>query len=95
MNPIGEQIRNARKKAGLTQAQLGQKCNLADSAIRRYESGRGNPTMSTLAKIATALNIGVADLLTTEGTQAEMAIIRTFDKIRALDQNSKRMCCGS
>ena len=50
---------------GLTQAQLGARCGMADSAIRRYESGRGNPTINTLERIATALDIPVGELIGT------------------------------
>ena len=36
---------------------------MADSAIRRYESDRGNPTLDTLKRIAQALNVHVFKLL--------------------------------
>lgn len=54
---IGEKIREARKSKGLTQKQLGDLCGMADSAIRRYESGRGNPTEKTMRRIANALDL--------------------------------------
>lgn len=60
---IGERIRNLRIEMGLTQKQLGERCGMADSAIRRYESNRGNPTMETLERIASALDIHVMKLL--------------------------------
>lgn len=58
---VGERIKEFRKKAGLTQAGLAEKCGMKDSAIRRYESGRGNPTERTLRRIAEALNVSVED----------------------------------
>lgn len=60
---IGERIREIRISKGLTQKQLGEKCNMADSAIRRYESGKGNPTGKTLTRIADALQIPVYELM--------------------------------
>ncbi len=51
----GDRIRQLRKEKGLTQKQLGDLCGMADSAIRRYESGRQNPKIETLKKIASAL----------------------------------------
>lgn len=60
---IGESIREARLKKGWTQKQLGDKCNMADSAIRRYESDRGNPTIETLKRIATALEVDPYSLM--------------------------------
>lgn len=59
----GNIIRTLRVGAGLTQKQLGDLCGMADSAIRRYESGSGNPTEKTLQRIANALNVPVEALL--------------------------------
>ena len=66
MEGVGDRIKKARKEQKLTQAQLGARCGgMADSAIRRYESGRGNPTLETLQRIADALDIPVGELLGT------------------------------
>ena len=59
----GERIRAIRMKRGQTQKQLGDLCGMADSAIRRYESGRGNPTEKTLQRIAAALGVSADYLL--------------------------------
>ena len=60
---IGENIREARGRKGLTQKQLGERCGMADSAIRRYESDRGNPTIETVKRIAKALEIDPFSLM--------------------------------
>lgn len=60
---IGERIRNARKNAGLTQKQLGEKCGIAEPTIRRYELGKLNPKYETLQKIASALEIPLSQIL--------------------------------
>ena len=57
-----ENIRKIRKEKGLTQRELGELCGMADSAIRRYESGRANPKIETLQKIANALNVPIYEL---------------------------------
>lgn len=59
---IPENIKKIRKEKGLTQKELGKLCGMADSAIRRYESGRANPKIKTLIKIAEALNCEVSDI---------------------------------
>lgn len=56
---IGNRIKAARIHRGLTQKQLGELCGMADSAIRRYESGRGNPTRKTLKRLADALHVTI------------------------------------
>ena len=60
---IGERIRFFRKKAGLTQKALGEKCKMPDSQIRQYELGMVNPKIEQLQRIATALNCDISELL--------------------------------
>ena len=59
---IGERIRKYRIENGMTQKELGKKCGLADSAIRRYELGGANPKIETIQKIAAALGISIYEL---------------------------------
>lgn len=54
---IGELLKKARLDAGMTQKELAEKCGMADSAIRKYESGKVIPKINTVKKIATALNV--------------------------------------
>lgn len=44
----------ARTQAGLTQAQLAERLQTTQSTVARFESGRANPSTSTLKKIAQA-----------------------------------------
>lgn len=59
---ICDNMRAIRNKKGLTQKQVAEACGLADSTIRTYELGKANPKPSTVAKIAKALGVSVADL---------------------------------
>lgn len=59
---VGEIIKKLRLQKGLTQKELGDKCGMADSAIRRYELGGANPKIETLQKIAEALGVPVSVL---------------------------------
>lgn len=59
----GERIKAARKKAGLTQKALGEKCNMPDSQIRQYELGMVNPRIEQLRRIAAALGVYISDLV--------------------------------
>lgn len=60
---IGNRIREARKKAGLTQRQLGDRLGGSGGMIGRYESGTRNPKLETAERIASALRIDVNWLL--------------------------------
>lgn len=56
---FGDALKKARISAGLTQKQLGEMCGMADSAIRKYESGKIKPKIETTAKLAKALNVDI------------------------------------
>lgn len=49
-------IIDARVKKGITQEQLAKKLGTKQSAIARLESGRANPSILFLKKLAQALN---------------------------------------
>lgn len=59
----GERIRIARKNAGLTQKQLGEKLNLSYQTIAQWENGLRNPKYETIIRIAEALNLSTLDFL--------------------------------
>ena len=60
---IGENIRQARKKAGLTQRQLAEKSGVATITLQQYERGVREPKLDTIAKIARAMNLFASDLV--------------------------------
>lgn len=47
----------ARIEKGLTQKQLASKLGIAQSALARFESGRTNPTLSFLQRVASGLGL--------------------------------------
>lgn len=63
---VGERIRQNRLNKKMTQKELGEKAGIAEPTIRRYELGKLNPKFETLQKIASALEIDVAELLETK-----------------------------
>ena len=59
---IGERLAEKRKFAGLTQKELGARTGIDPSTIRKYESGRLNPKIETLQRLADALHVFWLDL---------------------------------
>ena len=59
---LGDSLTRRRKEAGLTQQQLAEKTGIDQAAISRIESGKGNPTLSTLEALAK----GVGGILSIE-----------------------------
>ena len=58
-------VREARRRAGLTQAELAQRAGTTQSAIARLERGATTPTLETISKLVRAagfdLMIGMAN----------------------------------
>lgn len=48
--PGGDQIREARRRAGLTQAELARRMRTGQSAIARWEAGHRSPTFETVER---------------------------------------------
>lgn len=51
---VGERIRQARLKAGMTQVQLARAINTSERNVVRWESGRNAPRVEHLVAIAKA-----------------------------------------
>ena len=54
---IGNIIRRARKKQGLTQSQLGDKAGLRQATVSQIESGRPSARIETLLQLFAALDL--------------------------------------
>jgi transcriptional regulator with XRE-family HTH domain len=50
-------VREMRKRAGLTQAELAERTGTTQSAIARLEAGHGRPTLERLSTIAKACGL--------------------------------------
>ena len=48
----GELIREARRRAGLTQSELAGRAGTTQSAVSRWERGRAEPGLDTLRRLA-------------------------------------------
>ena len=60
---VGEQVRDARETAGLSQRELASRMGTSQAAIARLEAGGVGATLTTLQKLATALQLEVSVLL--------------------------------
>lgn len=54
---IGERIKAFRLVRGMTQKELGTRMGVDQSTVRKYESGKLNPKIETVKKIADALGV--------------------------------------
>jgi transcriptional regulator with XRE-family HTH domain len=60
-------LRRRRKELGLSQEQLGARANIQMADISRYESGSRDPRITTIARLAQALDVPIAYLLECSG----------------------------
>lgn len=89
---FNENLKEARLKSGISQKDLAENIGVAKSTYSLYESGKREPNMDTIKKIASSLNVSADTLLgidnepTTlaahfegdEYTESEMEEIRNF-----------------
>lgn len=66
---VGARIREVRHVAGISQMDLAELATMHFSNIGKIERGQANPSLTTLARIATALDTTVAEL--TRGVTAQ------------------------
>jgi len=67
-------VREARLRAGLTQAELAVRAGVQQPAIARWEAGRARPRWSTVAKLVRACGLEVRVALT-EPDPGEVSLI--------------------
>lgn len=60
---LGKNIVKLREGQKIKQIDLANMLDIDDSSLRRIESGRTNPTIITLKKIADSLKVKLSDLL--------------------------------
>jgi len=63
MSTIGERIREARKRKGLSQDELAGKIDVNRSYLSLVENGKSSPTFDFLDKIASGLGLTAQDLV--------------------------------
>lgn len=89
--PVWAVIREARRRAGLTQAELAQRVGTSQPAIARYERARSMPDLPTLHRVVEAcgleLRLELAERDPQRSAAARLALERTpEERLRANDR---------
>ena len=71
---FGNRLYHLRKKAGLSQSQLGEKIGLSNKAVSKWENGKAKPGLDVVHRLADVLGVSVDDLL--QGTSPEKQVSR-------------------
>jgi len=79
---IGERLKDARKKAKLTQTKLAKKLNISFQQIGKYEKGQNGLNAIRILQISNILNLPKSYLLEN---------IELLEKVRPTDNSSVRV----
>jgi len=60
---LGKNLRETRKQLGLTQEQVSERSGVQAGEISRIEAGKRDPQVSTLERLAKALEVSPGQLL--------------------------------
>jgi len=66
LKKLGEHISDLRRKAGKSQSQFSYEMGWDKPNLRKIEKGKTNPTVKTLIKISSVLNISLSELMSFE-----------------------------
>ena len=65
---VGLNLQRLRRLAGLSQEELAHRANVHQTYLSGVENGLRNPSIAVLDRIATALDVDVAELLVREAS---------------------------
>jgi transcriptional regulator with XRE-family HTH domain len=60
---IGDRLKDLRIRRALTQRELADRAGISSNALNKIELNKAEPHMSTLRKLAQALNVDPAELI--------------------------------
>lgn len=63
MRYLGDKIRALRLQRGLSQRDLAALMNVAQATVHKWETGKAEPPISTLERLATVLEVTLMDFL--------------------------------
>ena len=87
MSDFAINLKIFRKNKKYSQEQLAQKLNYGYTAIANYESGRNEPSIDDLMKLARVLNVTLDELVGLELTTQENEFLSSFKKLNEENQN--------
>ena len=87
---LGEKIREARKRCGLSQEQLAERMCVSRSAVAKWETDKGLPDVGNLKLLARLLNVSVDHLLD-EDSSAEGLVLREPYELASYGRGCKKV----
>ena len=88
MSDFATRLRELRKNNNISQKKLSSYLNFGYTAIANYESGRNEPSLDSLIKIAEVLDVTIDDLLGMKRKTGEKQLLSAFKR---LDQEKQQI----
>ncbi len=82
---IGEHLQRERKRRHLSMDELSATSGVSKAMLSQIESGKVNPTIGTMWKIADALSVDFDVLIKGEGSRTRKFEVRTAEKMTRLE----------
>ena len=87
MSDFAKNLRRYRKRKNYSQKKLAKELHYGYTAIANYESGRNEPSIDDLIRLAKVLNVTVDELIGMEFTSKEEELVASFLKLDEKNQN--------
>lgn len=87
MSDFAKNLRRYRKRKNYSQEKLAKELHYGYTAIANYESGRNEPSIDDLIRLAKALNVTVDELIGMKFTSKEEELVVCFLKLNEENQN--------
>ena len=84
LNNLNERISYYRRKCGLTQEELAEKCSVSPQAVSKWENGLTAPDISLLPRLGEVFGCTTDELLGVERPETAMLAAGAFDPAKAI-----------
>ncbi|USQ77380.1 helix-turn-helix domain-containing protein [Ornithinimicrobium cryptoxanthini] len=78
---VGGRVRRIRQRLGLTVEEFARASQLSTGIVSQLERGQGNPSLTTLGRLADGLGVQVADLVR-EDSSGRSALVRAEGRLQ-------------
>src|SRR5579863_10352014 len=87
---LGMRVRELRSRRGMTRKMVARESDVSERHLAQLELGDGNVSIVLLRRIATALNVALADLFAAEppDSDAKRSIQKLLDRLPAQELNA-------
>jgi len=93
--PFAQRLHDLRLKNGLTQQKLAERVEMSVLQIRRYESGRAQPTLDVIKRLAVTLGVTADELIFEPNERGpESDLMMEFEAISRFSEEEKKTVKG-